>query len=43
MDGDNIILKKKKESCVFCGSTEPIENIKGKAVCRSCIGELLEF
>lgn len=43
MDGDNIILKKKKESCVFCGSTGPLENIRGKAVCRDCVKELLKY
>ncbi len=43
MDGDRIVLKKKKEACIFCGSEEGLETIKGKAVCRGCIGELLDF
>ena len=43
MDGDSIVLKKKKEACIFCGSDESLEIIKGKAVCRKCIGELLDF
>lgn len=43
MDGENIVLKKKKESCVFCGSTGELENIRGREVCRSCIKELLQY
>ena len=43
MDGDRIVLKKKKEVCVFCGSEEGLETVKEKSVCRNCIGELLGY
>lgn len=43
VDEEKIILKKQREACVFCGKTENIETIKGKAVCRSCIKELLDI
>lgn len=43
VDGDRIILKKKKEACVFCGSTDGLETVKDKAVCRACIKELMNY
>lgn len=42
-DGESIVLKKQKEACVFCGSSDELEIVKGKAVCKACIKELLEF
>lgn len=39
VDGDSIVLKKRRTSCVFCGSSEDIINYKGKAVCKSCAEE----
>lgn len=43
VDGERIVLKKKKEACVFCGKTDGIETIKGKAVCKACIKELVNL
>lgn len=43
VDGDKIVLKKKKEACVFCGKTDELETVKGKAVCKSCIKELMNY
>lgn len=39
VDGDMIILKKRRTSCVFCGSSENIVSYKGKAVCGQCAEE----
>lgn len=43
VDEERIVLKKQKEVCVFCGSAEEMDVIKGKPVCKNCIKELLEF
>lgn len=40
VDGGYIVLKKHEVSCIFCGSTEEIENIHGKNVCKKCLKEL---
>jgi transcriptional pleiotropic regulator of transition state genes len=39
-DNDMIVLKKYHRNCVFCKSTENIEDFKGKAVCANCKKEL---
>ncbi len=40
VEGDNIVLKKYEESCVFCGGTENVYIYMGKNVCGKCIDEL---
>ena len=40
LQGDKVILQKHEDSCVFCGSTENIENVRGKNVCRNCLKEI---
>ena len=40
VDEDSIILKKFESSCVFCGSSYDITEVKGKTVCRVCLEEL---
>ncbi len=36
VDGDKIILKKHEESCIICGSTENLKEIKNKLICKKC-------
>lgn len=43
VDEDRIVLKKQKEACIFCGSMEDIDTVKGKPVCKKCINELLDL
>ena len=39
-DENAIILKKYRESCIFCGSDEELVSFGGKSVCRRCIEKL---
>ena len=36
MDGENIVLRKYENSCVFCGSQKNFIVYKGKRVCDDC-------
>jgi AbrB family transcriptional regulator, transcriptional pleiotropic regulator of transition state genes len=38
--GETILLAKANTVCVFCGRDEGLEEHRGRAVCRHCIGEL---
>ena len=40
VDGDSIIIRKLDATCVFCGSTEEVDDFKGRGVCSSCRGAL---
>lgn len=40
VDGESIMLKKYQPACVFCGSSDEVQQIKGKNVCGECIKEL---
>ncbi len=40
MDGDQVILKKYRPTCVFCDSFTDSVNYEGYTVCRSCIEKL---
>lgn len=40
VEGDSLIVKKAKDSCVFCGSEENITEYKGKIICQDCIANL---
>ena len=35
-DGGQIIFRKYKPACVFCGSTTDVQHFQRKAVCREC-------
>ncbi|MCR4425916.1 MAG: AbrB/MazE/SpoVT family DNA-binding domain-containing protein [Firmicutes bacterium] len=37
VDGENVVLKKFKPFCTFCGSTEDVRTFKDKHVCASCL------
>ena len=43
VDGDKIILKKYQPTCVFCESSENIQQVKGKNVCSKCISEIIKL
>ncbi len=40
VDGDKIVLKKYRPSCVFCGNANDVVYLHGKLACRKCIKEL---
>lgn len=40
VDDDKIILKKYHPACIFCGNADDTVYLKGKLVCRKCVGEL---
>ena len=37
---DYIMLKKYEPTCIFCGSSEDVKDVKGKMICSECIREL---
>ena len=37
VDGENIVLKKYEEACIFCENTKDLKKYKGKNVCAKCI------
>ena len=40
LEGDCILLRKHRPTCVFCGAEEELLDYRGKRVCRRCIDEL---
>lgn len=36
LDGDQVVLVKHIEACVFCGGQEDLVLFKGRQVCRPC-------
>ena len=40
IDGDSIIIKKYRPSCIFCNSPDDIITYKGQAICSVCFNEL---
>ena len=38
MDNDNIVLRKYRPSCIFCGNNDYVTSYKGKLICHYCIG-----
>ena len=43
MDGDNIILKKYRPTCVFCDTFIDTVEFAGYSVCKKCIEKLYEI
>jgi transcriptional pleiotropic regulator of transition state genes len=37
---ETILLSKPHTVCIFCGRDKPLEEYRGRSVCRSCIAEL---
>jgi AbrB family transcriptional regulator, transcriptional pleiotropic regulator of transition state genes len=40
VDGDQIILEKRRTSCTFCGGAEDLRTYRDHPVCPDCLGEL---
>jgi transcriptional pleiotropic regulator of transition state genes len=40
LDGDNIVLGKVQQCCVFCGTADALSQFSGKLVCERCIAAL---
>ena len=40
VDGDNVVLKKYRPTCVFCDSSKDISVFRGKNICPACLREL---
>lgn len=40
VDGEEIVLSKVEESCVFCGALEQLRNFRDRKVCAPCITQL---
>lgn len=39
-EGEYVVLEKFSQACVFCGRTEDINEVKGRYVCETCIGDI---
>lgn len=39
-EGEQIILRAYRNSCVFCGEANDVINYKGKKVCKHCLEEI---
>lgn len=35
-EGDTVVLKKHRPSCVFCGAQEELRTFRGSCICESC-------
>lgn len=42
VDGNSIVLRKYRPSCIFCDSTKDVRTFRGKNVCPRCLRELHE-
>lgn len=42
VDGERVILQKRRDLCLFCGAEEPAIEHKGRKVCEACAGELTQ-
>lgn len=42
VDGDEIILKKYRPGCVFCGEIADVKEFEGEFVCSECAEQLQE-
>lgn len=43
VEGNAVILKKYKPSCIFCDSNKDVVQFKGKNVCPKCLREMAEL
>lgn len=42
IEGDAFVIRRDVETCIFCGGFADITEFKGKKVCDTCRGELLQ-
>jgi AbrB family transcriptional regulator, transcriptional pleiotropic regulator of transition state genes len=40
VNGEQIILEKRRDLCLFCGASDPRVDYQGRRVCDKCAGEL---
>ena len=40
VDGEQIVLKKYAQACIFCGQAKDVTSFKGKNICPECFEEL---
>lgn len=40
VNGEQIILQKRLDLCLFCGAEQPAIEFKGRRVCDSCVAQL---
>ncbi len=40
VDGERVVLQKRRDVCVFCGAERDAVDFKGRRVCRDCLTEL---
>ena len=40
LDGNQIILKKNTDSCVFCGTENDLVSLDDKSICKNCLTKL---
>lgn len=43
MQGNQIVLKKYGESCIFCDSTDNLVIFEDKKICKKCLAKLSEL
>ena len=43
VEGNGIVLRKYRLTCVFCDGTKDIQTFKGKNVCPRCLQELRDM
>lgn len=43
LQGNQIVLKKYGEACIFCDSTEDLVIFEDKKVCKACLEKLSKF
>ena len=43
VDGEQIILKKYEQSCIFCGNTKKLIDYKDKLICSKCAKQLSDL
>ena len=39
-EGDTVVLKKHRPSCVFCGGQDELRTFRGSCICEACRQEL---
>lgn len=40
VNGEQVILQKRQDLCLFCGAEQPAVEFKGRRVCDACVNEL---
>ncbi len=43
VEGDQVILEKRHDVCVFCGSEDPGIEFKGRRVCERCARDMTDL